>query len=229
MIEAKSGVKARFELSTIEITADITSASNRLTNISPADIAILNSMEQGIKLVHSKLADKTKVVTIGTDYVDINYNALDSEAGATVSAGNGLDICFKEVEEYFGVTIDRWSYLDTIEGVMNQYPSIEILGDEIDTDYLSEDEAPDTRAWDICSINVWLINTGNDRLSVSNWALYCRDAIRRLVDLDNTFGDRFNSVRLTTADLSDMFQFKERQDFLKYLVQGINVRKLALY
>lgn len=225
MILIAEEVKTVYELSTVEITGDTTSASREITNISAGDIATL---EIGMKVVHSNLQSRSKIIDIGVDKIVIDKPALSTGSGETISAGKGLDICFREIENEIGETLERWKYLDTVEDLMNQYPSISLLGYEINTDNL-EDEAPDLKGWDFWSIDNWIVNTGNDVKAVNYWVQYCRDAIKRLVDLDQSFGCRFETVKLINADLSDMYQIKETHDYLQILVQTIEIKVVCMY
>ena len=225
MIYAVDNIKTVANITSVSVTADMELNSFFLTNISVADIILLTV---GMKVVHEKLRSDTKIINVYADSVELSRSAEQAEVGATIYAGKGLDICFREIETEESITLERWAYLDTVEGQMQQYPAIEIIGNEIYTEYLDED-SPDTRAWDRCNIDIWIIYAGNDSKTVNNWILYCREAIKRLINLDNTFGDLFEKVMLVSADLSEMFQLKERNDFLQYIIQGIEAKETAIY
>lgn len=91
------------------------------------------------------------------------------------------------------------------------------------------DDAPDSRAWDEHGLNIRIVNSGNNITEVGDWVLYCREAIKRLINNDYTFNEKFISVNLSDADLSDMYKMRNRNDFLQILEQGIYVKNIASY
>lgn len=224
MIYTLSYIKNYLLNSTFEITTDMTLNDYILTNISTED---MDKIEIGMRIIHEKLFPGTKIIDKYTDSVKISLRAMDTLSGETCYIGNGLDIAFKEIEIHDNVTLERWKYLDDVEGLMNQFPQIEIIGDEIETEYL-ERNAPDLRAFDYDWVILRIMHTGNDRKEVKNWILYCREAIKRMINYDNTFGGEFESIQLYLAPLGELYQLKETGTFLQKIEQSIVFKKIAI-
>ena len=225
MIYAKNGVKEQFEKSSVSITGDMTLNGREITSISTADIL---KLEVGMVICHANFPNGTFIENIYSNYIEVDKQSSGALSSQTIYAGNGLDIFFREIEKEFGTTLKRWKYLDSKESVTLQHPSIEILGTDIRTTYLNDD-SPDFRAWDEHGLSIRIVNSGNNINEVGDWILYCREAIRRLINHDYTFQEKFESVVLDNADLSDMYKMRTRNDFLQILEQGIYVKSIASY
>ncbi len=121
------------------------------------------------------------------------------------------------------VTIPKWKSMDTAEIRSRQYLSIEILPDTTVPDY-SDDESPLEEPWDYHNINVLITYAGNDAKDVQYTLLRYREAIKRLINGDGTFGDLFNRVRIGATDYSPMVEAQDNKKLVQIMFQDLEVR-----
>lgn len=136
-----------------------------------------------------------------------------------------LETVLQQIETDDSVTIPRWQALETHEVKTLQFPLIEILPAETQTDY-SDDESPFEEGWEYHDIDIEVAAVGQDSEEIKNTLLNYRDAFKRLIKLDKTFGNLFNRVRLVRAEYSPLMEAQKERKLLKILRQNISVRTL---
>jgi hypothetical protein len=135
-----------------------------------------------------------------------------------------LETILLEIEaEETGLTISRWKSLTTYENQSYQFPFIEILPADTGVDYGSE-TSPLTQHWEIHNIDVEVVAAGQDTDEIKKTLLWYREAIVRLVKLDQTFGKVFNRVRLGRAGYSPIMKSAQEHKLLKFMRQPLECR-----
>lgn len=132
------------------------------------------------------------------------------------------------MEAEYSVTIKRLKYMDTKEYAGRQFPYMVILPNDGHNDYLDE-EAPEEFGWKYRDIKIIVVHNSSDIDDVQDTLLYYEDAVNRLIENDNTFGDLFNRVRLEDEDFSEMGQWKETKNYEQSVLMILEVRKLLSY
>lgn len=160
--------------------------------------------------------------------VFLAHPSMETVAPGRWSFGYGLETALRAACADEGVALSairKWAFLDTKESMGRQFPMVEILPRRSDTDYLSE-EAPaiGSDAWEYHLLDVTVSDSGNDTEKVSTAVLLYREALRVLVEADNTIGGGVNRIQLKGADYSDMLKLRDQDTFLQIMTQTIEVR-----
>jgi hypothetical protein len=130
-----------------------------------------------------------------------------------------------QIEIEVGEEVPAYKAMDTFYLRYTDYPRIEILPFDSVVDYLGED-APYDEGWDYHNVDIVISYANQDIKMVQYTLLRYRDALRRITKVDNTYGGRFNRVRLKTAAYSDVYQSQKDGKLVQQLIQGIEVRVL---
>lgn len=151
------------------------------------------------------------------------YTALN---GVKAFLEGTLEARLQEVETAESVSLPRWKYLDTLENVGAQTPSIEIMAEDGVTDYGDEENAPYAQGWDHHRISIEVVMTGNKPRTVQRDILLYDSAIEQLIDTDFTMGGRFNRVWLRSVNYSDLYQRDDDKSLMQIFRRTIEVREL---
>jgi len=121
-----------------------------------------------------------------------------------------------------GVTVPAWKLLDTAELHDRQYPAIEILARTIEYDYGASENEPFLQPSELHGVSVVVRQAGSESKDVQNDLLRYAEGIRRVTNDDETYGDRFNWVRLVSMNFSAMRS--ERKLVLQTMSTDLRVR-----
>ena len=121
------------------------------------------------------------------------------------------------------VTVPAWKVMDTCEIKDPQYPAVEIQPRFIDYDYGAEGE-PFLEPAEYHRILVQVSQAGSERKAVQEDLLRYAEAVRRITTDDESYGSRFNWVRLVSADFSGLPEAQEAGRLLQRLLVELRVR-----
>lgn len=122
------------------------------------------------------------------------------------------------IETERSVDILRVGCMEVGESAKETYPKIEIVPDNTDHDYGFEGQ-PLVEPWILHHGLLWVTHRWAD-LSVLQRTLWRYiEAINRLNEADDTYGDRFVWVQLGTEDYTPMMQDAEARN----MMQGVSV------
>jgi len=107
----------------------------------------------------------------------------------------------------------------------NRYPRIEVLPLTMSHDYGPED-APLIRPWLIAEVVLRITHVAAHISEVENTLLRYSEAINRLQEADDTFGDQFNWVQLGDEDYSPMTENQETRQLRQQVVISMTCRSM---
>jgi hypothetical protein len=122
-----------------------------------------------------------------------------------------------------GVTVPPWKALDTCEVKDPQYPAIEIQPGAIEYDYGAE-EAPLLEPAEHHQAFVEVTQAGSERKAVQEDLLRYAEGLRRITVEDESYGGRFNWVRLVRADFAGLPEAQGKGQILQKLRVELRVR-----
>jgi len=122
-----------------------------------------------------------------------------------------------------GVTVPAWKTMDTCEVKDPQYPAVEIQPRAIEYDYAGEGE-PFLEPAELHRVLIAVGQAGSERKAVQEDLLRYAEAVRRITVDDESYGGRFNWVRLVGADFSGLPEAQEAGKLLQRAVVELRVR-----
>lgn len=139
-----------------------------------------------------------------------------------------METILTAMESEYSDTITRLKYMDTKNYAGRQFPFMEILPNEGNNDYLSDD-APEEMGWKYREVKCVVVHNSSNIDKVQDTLLYYEDAINKLVENDNTFGNLFNRVRVTEMDYSEMGQWVETKNYEQSVLIIMEIRRLLSF
>jgi hypothetical protein len=147
----------------------------------------------------------------------------DTLAGIKTYFGQKLAAELAAIGTERGVTVPAWKVMETYEIKDPQYPAIEIQPRVIDYDYAGE-EGPFLEPAEQHRASVMISQAGSERKAVQEDLLRYAEAIRRITIDDESYGNRFNWVRLVSADFSGLPEAQQSGKILQKLAVELRVR-----
>lgn len=147
----------------------------------------------------------------------------DTLAGIKAYFGEKLAAELAAIATERGVTVPTWKVMDTCEIKDPQYPAVEIQPRLIEYDYAGEGE-PFLEPAEHHRALVVVGQAGSERKAVQEDLLRYAEAVRRITVDDESYGGRFNWVRLVSADFSGLPEAQEKGRILQRLVVELRVR-----
>lgn len=153
------------------------------------------------------------------------YDTIDGILDYLLRVEGELEYALQAIESSESVTIPRLKAYGLIVKTRD-YPLMEVAPESISPQYRYDEGPMDHEAWDIDSVWLQVADMGSDDELMLKTLMYYRDAIKRVVHDDNTFGNRFGRVRLGQAQFWPAFQAREQGKLLAVMRQNLQVRHL---
>lgn len=152
----------------------------------------------------------------------------DALIGVKAYFDSQLSTAISTIQTATGATIETLKYMDRYPCRSRQYPFMEILPDEGENSYSYED-TPIEQGWKYRNVDLIVVHNSSDLESVIDTLLLYELVINELVETDNSFGSRFNRVRIIDFDWSDVGQYADTKQFEQALKITLEIRKVLSY
>ena len=124
-----------------------------------------------------------------------------------------------------GVTVPPWKNLDTARIKDRQYPAIEIIPRTIDYEY-GEEDGPFIQPIEYHNAAAIVSQVGSEYKDVQNDLLRYVEGIRRITIDDDTYGNRFNWVRLAAMNLGEISEAQRGGKLLQQVTVELRIRMI---
>ena len=132
---------------------------------------------------------------------------------------DNLDTSLGVIESEREEVVKRTGNLSIGESVTLKFPRVSVLPDTTDHDY-GYDEKPLIRPWLIHNILIWIEHSAGKKEEVLYTLLRYVEAVNRLQEADDTFGETFVWVKLGAEDYTPLIEDRKE----KKMIQGVSVQ-----